>query len=130
MSEHTDAQHAGEAHASTRTYLIIAAILDKIASAMTSTGQNNAPIAQGEYLVALCPEHAATCAAGAAPQDAGEAPSGVRAAQREGRTFVRYGEWIVVFGEGEPQVRPAKPEFATGHVYLAGADDAGSPADG
>jgi hypothetical protein len=40
-----------------------AAILDKIASAMTSTGQNNAPIAQGEYLVALCPEHAATCAA-------------------------------------------------------------------
>ena len=27
MSEHSDAQHAGEAHASTRTYLIIAAIL-------------------------------------------------------------------------------------------------------
>jgi len=39
-----------------------AAILDKIASAMASTGQNNAPIAQGEYFVALCPEHAAACA--------------------------------------------------------------------
>lgn len=39
-----------------------AAILDKIASAMTSTGQNNAPISQGEYFVALCPEHAAACA--------------------------------------------------------------------
>lgn len=40
-----------------------AAILDKLASAMTSTGQNNAPISQGEYFVALCPEHAAACAA-------------------------------------------------------------------
>lgn len=39
-----------------------AAILDKIASAMASTGQNNAPISQGEYFVALCPEHAAACA--------------------------------------------------------------------
>lgn len=39
-----------------------APILDKIASAMTSTGQNNAPISQGEYFVALCPEHAAACA--------------------------------------------------------------------
>jgi len=39
-----------------------AAILDKLASAMTSTGQNNAPISQGEYFVALCPEHAAACA--------------------------------------------------------------------
>ena len=39
-----------------------AAILDKVASAMTSTGQNNAPISQGEYFVMLCPEHAATCA--------------------------------------------------------------------
>lgn len=40
-----------------------ARILDKVASAMTSLGQNNAPISQGEYFVALCPEHAATCAA-------------------------------------------------------------------
>lgn len=40
-----------------------APILDKIASAMTSTGQNNAPISQGEYFVVLCPEHAAVCAA-------------------------------------------------------------------
>jgi hypothetical protein len=39
-----------------------APILDKIASAMTSTGQNNAPISQGEYFVALCPEHAVACA--------------------------------------------------------------------
>ena len=37
-------------------------ILDKVASAMTSLAQNNAPISQGEYFVALCPEHAATCA--------------------------------------------------------------------
>lgn len=39
-----------------------AAILDKIASAMASTGQNNAPISQAEYFVMLCPEHAAACA--------------------------------------------------------------------
>ncbi len=38
-------------------------ILDKVASAMCSTGQNNIPISQGEYFVALCPEHAAACAA-------------------------------------------------------------------
>lgn len=38
------------------------AILDKVASTMTSLGQNNAPISQGEYFVALCPEHAAVCA--------------------------------------------------------------------
>jgi len=40
-----------------------ARILDKCASAMATLGQNNAPIAQGEYFVALCPEHAATAAA-------------------------------------------------------------------
>jgi len=39
-----------------------ARILDKVASAMATTAQNNACISQGEYLVALCPEHAATCA--------------------------------------------------------------------
>lgn len=39
-----------------------ARILDKCASAMASLGQNNAPISQGEYFVALCPEHAATIA--------------------------------------------------------------------
>ena len=39
-----------------------ARILDKVASAMCSLGQNNAPISQGEYFVALCPEHAAACA--------------------------------------------------------------------
>lgn len=39
-----------------------ARILDKVASAMTSTGQNNAPISQGEYFIALCPEHATACA--------------------------------------------------------------------
>ena len=40
-----------------------ARILDKVASAMMSLGQNNAPISQGEYFVGLCPEHAAACAA-------------------------------------------------------------------
>jgi hypothetical protein len=39
-------------------------ILDKIASAMTSLGQNNACIAYGEYFILLGPEHAATIAAG------------------------------------------------------------------
>lgn len=37
-------------------------ILDKIASAMTSLGQNNAPISQAEYFVVLGPEHAASIA--------------------------------------------------------------------
>jgi hypothetical protein len=39
-----------------------APILDKLASAMATMGQNNVAIAQGEYFVALCPEHAATAA--------------------------------------------------------------------
>ncbi|MEL7208655.1 MAG: hypothetical protein AAGK32_10570, partial [Actinomycetota bacterium] len=37
-------------------------ILGKIASAMTSLGQNNAPISQGEYFVVGGPEHAASLA--------------------------------------------------------------------
>ncbi len=37
-----------------------ALILDKIASAMTSLGQNNAPISQAEYFIVLGPEHAAS----------------------------------------------------------------------
>lgn len=39
-----------------------ARILDKIASAMTSLGQNNATISQGEYFIILGPEHAASLA--------------------------------------------------------------------
>jgi hypothetical protein len=38
-------------------------ILDKCATAMATFGQNNAPIAMGEYFVLLGPEHAATIAA-------------------------------------------------------------------
>jgi hypothetical protein len=38
-------------------------ILDKAASAMASLGMNNACISEGEFFVALCPEHAATIAA-------------------------------------------------------------------
>jgi hypothetical protein len=45
-------------------------ILDKIASAMTSLGQNNAPISQAEYFIVLGPEHAASIArAGLARKD-------------------------------------------------------------
>ncbi len=40
-----------------------APILDKVASAMTSLGSNNAPVSSGEFFVMLCPEHAAACAA-------------------------------------------------------------------
>ena len=40
-----------------------APILDKMASAMASLGSNNAPVSSGEFLVMLCPEHAAACAA-------------------------------------------------------------------
>jgi hypothetical protein len=39
-----------------------ARILDKIASSMATLGLNNAPISQGEYFVALGPEHAASLA--------------------------------------------------------------------
>ncbi len=38
-------------------------ILDKIVSAMTSLGMNNAPISQGEFFVGLGPEHARSFAA-------------------------------------------------------------------
>ncbi len=40
-----------------------AGILEKAASAMASLGMNNACISEGEFFVALCPEHAATIAA-------------------------------------------------------------------
>jgi hypothetical protein len=39
-----------------------ALILDKIASAMTSLGMNNAPISQAEFFIVLGPEHAASFA--------------------------------------------------------------------
>ena len=39
-----------------------ALILDKIASAMTSLGRNNAPISQAEYFIVLGPEHAQSLA--------------------------------------------------------------------
>jgi hypothetical protein len=39
-----------------------ALILDKVASAMTSLGMNNAPISQAEYFIVLGPEHAASIA--------------------------------------------------------------------
>lgn len=39
-----------------------ALILDKVASAMASLGQNNAPISQGEYFIVLGPEHAQSIA--------------------------------------------------------------------
>jgi hypothetical protein len=42
-----------------------ALILDKIASAMTSLGMNNAPISQAEFFIILGPEHAASIARGA-----------------------------------------------------------------
>jgi hypothetical protein len=44
-------------------------ILDKIASAMTSLGMNNAPISQGEFFIILGPEHAASCAQRAMSRD-------------------------------------------------------------
>jgi hypothetical protein len=37
-------------------------IFDKMASVMATMGQNNVCIGQGEYYIALCPEHAATAA--------------------------------------------------------------------
>lgn len=40
-----------------------ARILDKVASAMCSTAQNNAAISGGEFFVMLCPEHAVVCTA-------------------------------------------------------------------
>ena len=40
-----------------------APVLDKVASVMTTLGHNNAPISQGEFFVALCPEHAELCSA-------------------------------------------------------------------
>ncbi len=44
-------------------------ILDKIASAMTSLGMNNAPISQGEFFVILGPEHAYSLASNGFSRD-------------------------------------------------------------
>ncbi len=57
--------HCGEAphNAHDMDSEVPARILDKLASAMASLGVNNATISQGEFFVALCPEHAATAAA-------------------------------------------------------------------
>jgi hypothetical protein len=38
-------------------------IFDKVATVMATMGQNNVCIGQGEYYIAICPEHAATAAA-------------------------------------------------------------------
>ncbi len=38
-------------------------VFDKIASAMATMGQNNVCISEGEYFIAVCPEHAALAAA-------------------------------------------------------------------
>lgn len=39
-----------------------APVLDKVASVMTTLGSNNAPMADSEFFVVLCPEHAALAA--------------------------------------------------------------------
>jgi hypothetical protein len=44
-------------------------ILDKLASAMTSLGMNNACVGQGEFFVTLCPEHARSIAAASFTRD-------------------------------------------------------------
>ncbi len=46
-----------------------ALILDKIASAMTSLGMNNAPISQAEFFIGLGPEHAQSLAAAGLTRD-------------------------------------------------------------
>jgi len=67
-------------------------ILDKMASAMATLGQNNAPISQGEYFVALCPEHASTIAS------AGWARSDVASYLHE-RARLRAGTFRGAFGQ-------------------------------
>ena len=88
-------------------------ILDKVASAMATTAQNNACISQGEYLVALCPEHAATCA------DAGWSRSDV-ASYLFQRARLSVGELKQAFGQraGAPWMQALQDGDAapmTGH---------------
>jgi hypothetical protein len=92
-----------------------ALILDKIASAMTSLGMNNAPISQGEFFVVLGPEHAASLAR------AGLVRSDVSSylyehARMPARTFRRHfeerawAEWLKICADDDRLPMTAHPD--------------------
>ena len=98
-------------------------ILDKIASAMSSMGQNNVCISQGEFFVALCPEHAATVAGhGWSRRDISSylfhrARLPVRLV-RENFGSLAWAPWMRALGDGDDVPMTAHPEnirvFVTG----------------
>jgi hypothetical protein len=90
-------------------------ILDKVASAMATLGQNNAVISQGEYFVMLCPEHAATiAAAGWTRRDVASylferarLPAGVLRGAFASRAWA---PWMASVGDGDLLPMTASPE--------------------
>lgn len=98
-------------------------ILDKVASAMATLGQNNAVISQGEYVVALCPEHAATiAAAGWTRRDVASylferarLPAGQLRAAFAGRAWA---PWMESVRDGDPLPMTGAPDQI--HVVVVG----------
>ena len=92
-----------------------ALILGKVASAMCSLGQNNAPISQGEYFVVLGPEHAQSIArAGLTRRDVqsflfdhARLPAGVLRRHFAGQAWAR---WMQVVADDHLLPMTAEPD--------------------
>lgn len=98
-------------------------ILDKCASAMATMGQNNATISQGEYFVALGPEHAASAAAAGWSRDDVSAYLFQRA-RRPAREFRRnfnsraWAPWLSACADDE--LLPMTASAANIRVFVCG----------
>jgi hypothetical protein len=92
-----------------------ALILDKIASAMTSLGMNNAPISQAEFFIVLGPEHAQSLAQRAMTRrdvssylfDRARIPAGVLRRHFEERAWT---QWMKIVDDGHPLPMTAEPD--------------------
>ncbi len=90
-------------------------ILDKIASAMTTLGMNNACIGQGEFFVVLGPEHAASLAREALTRrdvssylyERARMPAGLL---RKHFERVAWPAWMMVTGDEHPLPMTAHPD--------------------
>jgi hypothetical protein len=99
-------------------------IMEKLASAMTTLGSNNACISQGELFVMLCPEHAATIAANGWSRDDvqqhlfdhARLPRGVL---RHALTNVAWAPWMLEV-EDDDALLPMTEEAANIRVLVVG----------
>ena len=92
-----------------------ARIFDKVASTMATLGQNNVVISQGEYVVLLCPEHAAVAAAaGWTRRDIADylfAKARLTAGEvRRQFGSIAWAPWMRALGDDDPVPMTAHPD--------------------